>query len=47
MQTALPLTAEFANMFITRSFSTAHGLAGMRIGYAMGQEETLRRIERA
>jgi len=47
MQTALPLTAEFANVFITRSFSKAHGLAGMRIGYAMGQEATLRRIERA
>ena len=47
MQTALPLTAEFANVFIARSFSKAHGLAGMRIGYAMGQEATLRRIERA
>lgn len=47
MQTALPLTAEFANVFITRSFSKAHGLAGMRIGYAMGQEATLRNIQLA
>jgi histidinol-phosphate aminotransferase len=41
METALPLAKEFPNVFITRSFSKAHGLAGMRIGYALGQEATL------
>jgi histidinol-phosphate aminotransferase len=41
MQTALPLALEFENVFITRSFSKAHGMAGLRIGYALGQEQTL------
>lgn len=47
MKTALPLALEFENVFITRSFSKAHGLAGMRIGYALGQESTLRDIRSA
>ncbi len=41
METALPLTREFPNVFISRSFSKAHGLAGLRIGYALGQKDTL------
>lgn len=41
METALPLALEFENVFITRSFSKAHGMAGLRIGYALGQEQTL------
>ena len=45
METALPLAKEFPNVFITRSFSKAHGLAGMRIGYALGQEATLDAID--
>jgi histidinol-phosphate aminotransferase len=47
MKTALPLAMEFENVFITRSFSKAHGLAGMRIGYALGQESTLTAIRQA
>ena len=47
METALPLAMEFENVFITRSFSKAHGLAGMRIGYALGQEQTLDKIDQA
>ena len=47
METALPLAMEFENVFITRSFSKAHGLAGMRIGYALGQEQTLNKIDQA
>ena len=47
MQTALPLAMEHENVFITRSFSKAHGLAGMRIGFAMGQAQTLNRIRDA
>jgi len=47
MQTALPLVREFANVFITRSFSKAHGLAGLRVGYALGQPQTLAAIESA
>lgn len=41
MQTALPLAMELENVFITRSFSKAHGMAGLRVGYALGQEQTL------
>ena len=41
MQTGLPLVNEFKNVFITRSFSKAHALAGMRIGYALGDPDLL------
>jgi histidinol-phosphate aminotransferase len=47
MQTALPLALEFENVFITRSFSKAHGMAGLRVGYALGQEQTLDAITAA
>lgn len=47
MKTALPLAMEFENVFITRSFSKAHALAGLRIGYALGQEQTLAKIRAA
>ena len=47
METAVPLAMEFENVFITRSFSKAHGLAGLRIGYALGQEQTLGKIRNA
>ena len=47
MQTALPLAMEFENVFITRSFSKAHGMAGLRVGYALGQEQTLDAITAA
>ena len=42
MQTALPLVKELPNVFITRSFSKAHGMAGLRVGYALGHADTLR-----
>lgn len=47
MQTGLPLVKEFKNVFITRSFSKAHALAGMRIGYALAHEDTLSEIRNA
>jgi len=47
IETALPLALEFENVFITRSFSKAHGLAGLRIGYALAQEQTLAKIRSA
>ena len=42
MQTALPLVKELPNVFITRSFSKAHGMAGLRVGYALGHADKLR-----
>ena len=47
MQTALPLAMEFENVFITRSFSKAHGMAGLRVGYALGQKATLDAVSSA
>ena len=47
METALPLALELENVFITRSFSKAHGMPGLRVGYALGQEQTLARIRGA
>ena len=47
METALPLALEFEDVFVTRSFSKAHGMAGLRVGYALGQEQTLAAISDA
>ncbi len=47
IETALPLALEFENVFITRSFSKAHGIPGLRVGYALGQEQILARIHGA
>ena len=47
VKTAAPLTQEFPSVFITRTFSKAHGMAGLRVGYAIGQEETLDAISDA
>lgn len=45
METALPLVNEFKNVFITRSFSKAHAMAGLRIGYALGHADTISAID--
>jgi histidinol-phosphate aminotransferase len=34
-------------VFITKSFSKAHGMAGLRLGYAVGQVATVRAIAQA
>ncbi|MEQ8954459.1 MAG: histidinol-phosphate transaminase [Gammaproteobacteria bacterium] len=47
MQTALPLVLADKRVLITRSFSKAHGLAGMRIGYMLGHEETIDAVNSA
>lgn len=44
VRTAAPLTQELPGVFISRSFSKAHGMAGLRIGYAVGQAATVRAI---
>ena len=47
VKTAASLAMEYPGVFITRSFSKAHGMAGLRLGYAVGQAETLQAIGRA
>jgi histidinol-phosphate aminotransferase len=42
--TVKPLAMELPGVFITRSFSKAHGMAGLRLGYAIGQEATVQAI---
>jgi histidinol-phosphate aminotransferase len=41
VRTVAPLAAELPGVFISRSFSKAHGMAGLRVGYAVGQPETV------
>ncbi len=45
--TAMPLAVARDNVVVTRTFSKVFGLAGLRVGYAVGQPETLNRLRRA
>lgn len=45
-EVAVPLLAEFDNVLITRTFSKSHALAGMRVGYAMGQPRLIAALKR-
>lgn len=38
------LVSEGKNVMVARTFSKIHGMAGLRIGYLVGKEETLKRI---
>jgi histidinol-phosphate aminotransferase len=44
--TALPLTRKRNNVIVARSFSKVYGLAGLRVGYFVGDPETLATIRR-
>ena len=41
------LAMELPGVFMARTFSKAFGMAGMRIGYAIGQPETMSKVSRA
>ncbi len=45
--TAMQVALELPDVFVTRTFSKAYGMAGMRMGYAIGQPETLRKLSNA
>lgn len=45
-ETAMPLALSTPNVFVARTFSKAYGMAGMRIGYAVGSADTIKPIER-
>jgi histidinol-phosphate aminotransferase len=45
-QTAIPLALATPNVFVARTFSKAYGMAGMRIGYAVGSLDTVRPLAR-
>jgi histidinol-phosphate aminotransferase len=41
-RSAIPLAMETPNVFVTRTLSKAYGMAGMRVGYAVGRAEMVR-----
>lgn len=43
---AVPLIATQPRVFVSRTFSKIYGIAGMRLGYALGAPATLTRMER-
>lgn len=43
---ALPLLKTYDNVLIVRTFSKSHGLAGLRVGYALGSEALISGLER-
>lgn len=44
-QTAVPLALSTPNVFVARTFSKAYGMAGMRIGYAIGMPDTIKKLQ--
>jgi histidinol-phosphate aminotransferase len=44
--TSIPLALSTPNVLVARTFSKAHGMAGLRIGYAMGDLDTIKPLER-
>jgi histidinol-phosphate aminotransferase len=43
---AIPLIRDHENVIVTRTFSKAYCLAGLRVGYALGQAEIIGYVER-
>jgi histidinol-phosphate aminotransferase len=47
VKTAAALAKELPGVFVARTYSKAHGMAGLRLGYGIGQPETMRAIANA
>lgn len=45
-ETAVPLLAGHPNLLVVRTFSKSRGLAGIRVGYALGSPELVEGLER-
>jgi histidinol-phosphate aminotransferase len=41
-ESAIPLALQTPNVFVVRTFSKAYGMAGLRVGYAIGQAATVK-----
>lgn len=44
-QSAVDLALSTPNVFVTRTFSKAYGMAGLRAGYAIGGPETIKKLQ--
>ncbi len=44
-KTQVPVALANPRVIVARTFSKAHGMAGMRIGYALGHPDTIRKLE--
>jgi histidinol-phosphate aminotransferase len=47
VESGVALTQEFPGVFITRTLSKAHGMAGLRVGYGVGQPATMQALAQA
>jgi histidinol-phosphate aminotransferase len=45
-ESAIAIALSTPNVFVTRTFSKAYGMAGLRAGYAIGQPETIKAIQK-
>jgi histidinol-phosphate aminotransferase len=43
-ESVIPLVKEHANLIVARTFSKVYGMAGLRCGYCIAQEATIRRM---
>jgi histidinol-phosphate aminotransferase len=41
---AIPLIPQYPNLVVSRTFSKAHGMAGLRLGYAVGQTAVIEKL---
>ena len=46
VEDSIPLLDEFPHLVITRTFSKAHGLAGLRAGYALGHPDVIADLDK-
>lgn len=47
VKTAAPLAKELPSVIVARTYSKAHGMAGLRLGYAIAQPDTLKPVNMA